>query len=417
MNDDMTDNAHTPPLPEKEPANKGGLLKKLFLFLFFCVLGAGGYAAYDAHSFLTTPASAEPKDITIDIRPGATFDRVAWDLYKAGALKDVFRFRLFAKLKNKLGSVQAGEFTVSTGWTPEQLLSHLSSGRGVLYKLALREGLPWWEVARLVEEGGFAKASEFEAVIHDPEFLRQYGIPFANAEGFLYPETYLLRKPKELGGRDQAETVARILVEMFWKRTWSEFALYASGGAGSKGTPVFLPEFALRNGLPVRVPPPAAPSGTDPSAATPPSPSLMVPVSAEDLRYLVILASLVEKETGVGEERGRVAGVYANRMRIGMLLQCDPTIIYGLGKDQSGPIRRSHLDDEKNLYNTYKHPGLPPGPICSPGAASSLAATAPEDHNYLYFVATGKPDGTHTFSTSLKDHEKAVRVYRTTQKR
>jgi UPF0755 protein len=135
------------------------------------------------------------------------------------------------------------------------------------------------------------------------------------------------------------------------------------------------------------------------------------------LRYLIIMASLVEKETGVAAERARVAGVYANRTRIGMLLQCDPTIIYGLGKNQSGPIRRSQLDDDKNLYNTYKHAGLPPGPICSPRAAAVQAAVAPEAHQYLYFVATGKPDGTHTFSTNLRDHEKAVRVYRATQGR
>ena len=401
-----------PPEAEQEPARKGGFLKKLLVVVLLVLLGSGGYVAYDAHSFLTTPASSEPKDITIDILPGATFDRVAWDIYKAGGLRDVFRFRLLAKFQKKLGSIQAGEFTVNTGWTPEQLLTHLTSGRANLYRLALREGLPWWEVARLVEEGGFATSAEFEAVIHDPGFLRQYGIPFANAEGFLYPETYLLRKPKEIGGRAQAETVARILVEMFWKRSWQALSGYAAANSGPKGTPVYLPGFTLQNGIPLRALPQAQPE--TPAAAMPP---LLVPVSSENLRYLVILASLVEKETGVAEERGRVAGVYDNRMRIGMLLQCDPTIIYGLGKNQSGPIRKSQLEDEKNPYNTYKHPGLPPGPICSPGAASIQAAAIPESHKYLYFVATGKPDGTHTFSTNLRDHEKAVRVYRASQGR
>ncbi|MCC8193408.1 MAG: endolytic transglycosylase MltG [Deltaproteobacteria bacterium] len=416
----MTENA---PLdrqtPSPEPAGrKSGMAKKILLTLLLAVFAVAGYCAYDGYTFLTTPASPEPRDVTIDILPGATFDRVAWDLYKAGALKDVFRFRLLAKITKKLGAVQAGEFTVNTGWTPMQMLGHLTSGRANLYRLALREGLPWWEVARLVEEGGFAKASEFEAVIHNPEFLRQYGIPFANAEGFLYPETYLLRKPKELGGRAQAEIVARMLVEMFWKRSWSALSQFAATDAGPKGTPVYLPNFALKNGVPVRTPPQAPPAAGDGTRLRLPiTPPLPAPVSLENLRYLVILASLVEKETSLGEERARVAGVYANRMRIGMLLQCDPTIIYGLGKNQSGPIRRSQLEDEKNPYNTYKHPGLPPGPICSPGAASIRAAVSPESHQYLYFVATGKPDGTHTFSVNLRDHEKAVRIYRAAQGR
>ncbi|SBV95035.1 hypothetical protein KL86DPRO_10801 [uncultured delta proteobacterium] len=443
MTDNATPDSQTPEpqISEQPPAPKrtGGFLKKFLLFLLLLTAGAGGYCAYDAYTFVNTPASADPKDITIDILPGATFDRVAWDLYKAGALKDVFRFRVMAKLQKKLGAIQAGEFTVNTGWTPRQLLTHLTSGKANLYRLALREGLPWWEVAKLVEEGGFATAADFEAVIHDPEFLRQYGIPFANAEGFLYPETYLLRKPKDIGGRAQAETVARILVEMFWKRTWPELTQFAAANTSAKGTAIYLPDFTLKNGVPVRVTPQAAPaqpaSPADGAPQTPPAqsntpsgsatqttppapaPPLLVPVSAENLRYLVILASLVERETGVTEERARVAGVYANRMRIGMLLQCDPTIIYGLGKNQSGPIRKSQLEDEKNPYNTYKHPGLTPGPICSPGAASILAAVAPEDHKYLYFVATGKPDGTHTFSTNLRDHEKAVSVYRAAQRR
>ncbi len=386
---------------------KFGFVGLFFLVLLAALLGAGGYVVHDAYCFLTTPASVEPKDIIIDIQPGSTFDRVAWDLYKSGALKDVFRFRLLAKIKNKLGSIQAGEFTVSTGWTPDQLLTQITSGTGTLYRLALREGLPWWEVARLVEEGGFAKAGEFKAVIHDPEFLRQYGIPFANAEGFLYPETYLLRKPRELGGRAQAEIVARILVETFWKRTWPALSQYAAANSDGKGTPLYLPDYSLKNGLPARTPPPS----------TTQMQQLLVPVSSETLRNLIILASLVEKETGIAKERGRVAGVYANRMRIGMLLQCDPTIIYGLGPSQSGPIRRSQLEDPTNPYNTYKHHGLPPGPICSPGAASLEAAVGPEVHKYLYFVATGKPDGTHTFSTNLRAHEKAVQVYRRSQGR
>ena len=387
----------------------------LFLMLGFLSIG---WVSYDAYSFLYTPAATkagqESQEALIDIPPGATFDRVARDLYQKGAISDVLRFRLLAKWHDKLASVQAGEFAVDTGWLPEKILDYITSGNQRLYKLAIREGLPWWEVARLVEEGGFATAAEFEAVIHDPEFLRQYGIPFANAEGFLYPETYLLRKPRESTGRKEAETVARILVETFWKRSLPVLTQYATMKASPKDTSPELAASAQEE----------SPSGHKPlpmtqkTAEKTNSPPLSPPgsMSEETLRYLVILASLVEKETGVPEERARVAGVYANRMRIGMLLQCDPTIIYGLGPEQKGPIRRSQLDDEKNRYNTYKHSGLPPGPICSPGAAAMRAAVTPEKHAYLYFVATGKPDGTHTFSSNITDHNKAVREFRKTQR-
>ncbi len=412
---------------------------RMLLVLGLLLLGAGGYVAYDAATFMHRPAGRDnPQDVTIYIAPGATFDRVAWDLYKAKAITSVWRFRLLAQLHKKLGAIQAGEFQVNTGWTPSRILQHLVSGRPLLYPLALREGLAWWEVARLVEEGGFAKASAFKEVIHDPEFLRAYGIPFANAEGFLFPETYHLRKPRTLGGRAEAEAVARVLVEQFWKRNWPLFQDYAARSGESGGTPVYLKTAAFREGAlrfaVSRPAPAAAPVSERRSAnataanatqaasanATRPAqparlPDLLAPVSAESLRRLVILATLVEKETAVPGERARVAGVYANRLRLGMLLQCDPTIIYGLGESFSGAIRKSQIADPKNIYNTYQHPGLPPGPICSPGFEALRAAVSPEQHKYLYFVAIGQT-GAHEFSTNLEDHNKAVARYRASQK-
>lgn len=123
----------------------------------------------------------------------------------------------------------------------------------------------------------------------------------------------------------------------------------------------------------------------------------------------MILASLVEKETAIAAERPRVAGVYAARLQLGMLLQCDPTIIYGLGQAFDGNLTRAHLRDPGNPYNTYVHPGLPPGPICSPGKAALQAAVRPEHHEYLYFVA--RPDGSHQFSRTLTEHNTAVIKY------
>jgi UPF0755 protein len=370
---------------------------RVFSFLVLALLLVVGGVAYDAYRFLNTPASDQPQDIIISIAPGSTFDRVAWDLKKAGAITDVDRFRILAYTENALGRVKAGEFQINTGWTPEQVLYQITEGQAVLYRLFIREGLTWWETARAVEAQGFARYEDFKAVIHDPDFLREHHIPFANAEGFLFPETYLLKRPRDPLDRQQAHDVASTMVRMFWRKSeplWQDLPGKAAPTAAHKP-----PAGAMSSPVPtVPAEPPAGPrtpAEVDPTA----------------LRRLVTLASLVEKETGVPAERGLVAGVFANRLRLGMLLQCDPTIPYGIGEKFSGAIRRSQLDDPKNLYNTYQHPGLPPGPIASAGLHSLRAAAAPDEHEYLYFVATGVDAG-HTFSKTLNEHNKAVQVYR-----
>ena len=177
------------------------------------------------------------------------------------------------------------------------------------------------------------------------------------------PDTYLLKK-NEVIDLAQARAVAGRMVDNFWRKTANVW-----------------------------------PDGKKPG-----------PAQAAQLKTWIILASIVEKETGIDAERARVAGVYQNRINKGMLLQADPTVIYGLGPAFDGNLRRRDLDDANNLYNTYQRPGLTPGPICSFGAAALAAAVRPEEHNYLYFVA--KFDGgEHVFSTNLTDHNKAVRQY------
>ncbi len=509
-------------------------MRRFFQGVIFCLLWGlllgGGYVAYEAHIFLTTPASATAEEVLFSIAPGATFDRVAWDLKKAGLISDVFRFRLLAQYHSALGKIKAGEFALNTGWTPEQVLRQITQGQAVLYKLSVREGLSWWETAQAVEEQGFARFEDFKAVIHDPDFLRAHHIPFANAEGFLYPETYLLKKPRAPLDKKQAREVADIMVDMFWEKTkplWSELPQKAQAPASWQGGVPVLPQRpgAMRSPPPsvlpkrepalpesnatraVPAPPPAQPhprpsvpetsaqaqppqaqspqdqprpdaesqeplakngsagivrqtilqfplnatipgpgrnasEGLDSPAAAARGANASIPsvahnasipaafpntpadaagqggqrvepadIEPDALKKFVILASLVEKETGVPDERPRVAGVYVNRLRLKMLLQCDPTIIYGLGPSFSGAIKRSQIDDPKNLYNTYQHPGLPPGPICSAGIASLEAAAHPEKHDFLYFVATGL-DARHTFTKNLAEHNKAVQLYR-----
>ncbi len=345
----------------KAPRKKRRILLWMLTLLLVLCASAGLYVWHDARTFRDTPPETPGKSLIVDIEPGMTLSQVAAMLEKEGVITDALRFQLLTRYKEKSRNLQAGRFLVSTGWLPEKVLDMLVSGKAMLYRLTIREGLTWWQVAELVEEGGFCRAVDFTSVIHDPAFLRHWGIPFDSAEGFLFPETYLLPRPREMN-KDAARSVANRLVEMFWQkadRLW-------------------------------------------PNGKRPP---------ADELKRLVILASIVEKETSVPEERARVAGVYANRLEKNMLLQADPTVIYGLGQSFEGPLLRSHLENKNNRYNTYQNPGLPPGPICSFGASALKAAISPEKHNYLYFVATGTDKG-HTFSRSLSEHNRAVREYR-----
>jgi UPF0755 protein len=374
------------------------------LRLFFWLLLLGGACfALEARRFLRTPGSDAAQERLIVVAPGATFDQVARDLEQAGAIRDSFRFRLLARYNDAFGKVRAGEHLINTGWTPEEVLWQITQGRPVLHRLSIREGLAWWETAREVEAQGFARFEDFKAVIHDPGFLREHHIPFANAEGFLYPETYLRQKPQTLD-MAQAREVAAAMVGMFWAKTRPLWEAQARAPQG-------LAPRAAQGEAPGRdtdpEPQQGAASGSDGGADV----AQPADCDPQAVGRLVILASLVEKETAVPEERARVAGVYANRLRLNMLLQCDPTIIYGLGAGFSGAILKSQINDAANRYNTYRHGGLPPGPICSPGLEALKAAAMPEKHDFLYFVAAGA-GGAHNFNKTLTEHNRDVDAYR-----
>lgn len=347
------------PRPDGRP---GGWLRKFFLFVLVVLLLVGGAAAWDGYRFLHVPPESPGEDRLVDVVPGMSLVRISQLLERENILTSGHRFRLYAQLLGQGGSVRAGEYLLNTGWTPRQVLDVLTSGRVHLHRLQIPEGLTWWQTGRVVEESGLAGFESFAQAAADPELLRRFDIPADHAEGFLFPETYYLPRPRN----QDARPIVEMMLEMFRRTT--DQRLWPDGR---------------------------------------PDP--------ETVRDLVILASLVEKETGLPEERERVAGVFANRLRIGMRLQCDPTTIYGLGPDFSGPLLRRHLDDPGNPYNTYMHAGLPPGPIASPGLASLRAALHPEDHNLLYFVSNN--DGSHTFSRTLEEHNRAVRQFRRSQGR
>ncbi len=331
------------------------MLRSLILGFLILVLALGGLVGYHAYVFLAVPPESPGQPRIVVIEPGQSFDAVAAMLVSEGVLRDAAGFRLLARVLDKGGRIKAGEFEVHTGWTPSRLLDYLTTAKGIQHKLAAPEGLTMRQIARLAEEAGLCSASAFLAAARDPELLARYNVPAGSAEGFLFPNTYLFTRKR---GDDGAYVVEAMLKE-FWRQAELVW-------------------------------PAARPSG-------------------KELLAAVTLASIVEKETGVDAERPRVAGVFSNRLARGMLLQTDPTIIYGLGERFNGNLTRGHLEDPANPYNTYVRPGLPPGPICSPGLKSLQAATKPESHDFYYFVATG--EGEHKFSRTLDEHNAAVNKY------
>lgn len=344
---------------------------KKIILTFVCLgLAAAGLFAYTAYDFVTSAADPNAKAFPVEIPRGSSLQHISSLLQEQNIVSNALKFELYARFKNNSQHIQAGTFLLSPAWTPEKILKELTTGSGILHKITIREGLPWWETAMLFEEQGFCRAEDFKNIIYDKEFLAKKNIPFENAEGYLYPDTYLMPKPKQMT-KEAAYKAVNKLIDTFYEKTET-----------------------LRNNEKYRE------IFSDP----------------QKLNKVLALASIVEKETRLEEERPIVAGVYCNRLKRNMILQADPTVIYGLGQNFNGQLLKKHLQDTKNPYNTYQHSGLPPTPICSPSLSAIKASLEPAEHSYLFFVAKGI-GASHVFSTNLRDHNNAVREYRDTIKR
>jgi UPF0755 protein len=280
---------------------------------------------------------------------GATLSRVARDLEAAGFVRSARATQLLGRWRALAAKLQPGEYELSPAMTPAAILQKIAAGEIFTIELAFPEGFSARQIAARVAASGLGDADQFLAVVYDPASPATFGVEGPTLEGYLFPATY--RLPRHLEARE----LARVLVDRFLE-AWAPLA-----------------EPARASGL--------------------------------SMRDVVTLASIVEKETGAAEERPLVASVYLNRLRIGMKLDSDPTVIYGIaGFD--GNLRRAHLDDPTNVYNTYLRPGLPPGPIASPGEAALRAVVAPAETQYLYFVS--RNDGTHVFTKSYAEHLREV---------
>ena len=190
---------------------------RIVAVLVLLAAAAAGWAGYEAWTFLKTPPATPGQEAFFDVEPGANVRRVADKLEERGLITDARKFLLLARYKKWDSRLQAGRFALNTGWLPEQVLDTLVNGQPVLFRVTVPEGLTWWQTAKVLEEAGLVRFEDFRAVITDPAFLRHYGIPFDSAEGFLMPDTYLLKKA-DVPDKAQARAVAGRMVDNFWRK-------------------------------------------------------------------------------------------------------------------------------------------------------------------------------------------------------
>lgn len=298
-----------------------------------------------------TPYQSFKGEVFLDFPKGTPTRAMAGELAQAGVIRYSWQF-LLARALRPSAKLQAGEYRFAEPASPYTILNRIARGDVFYYELTVPEGSNIFDISTAVNQLGMISAKDFLKAAHDPTPVQDLDKQATTLEGYLFPSTYRMTR---------RTTAAQLCLQMTaeFRREWKK--------------------------LDTKV----------------------------DPHYAVTLASLVEKETGIGSDRATVASVYVNRLRLGMKLDCDPTTIYAALLDERyrGVIHQSDLAS-RNAYNTYQHSGLPPGPIANPGLASLKAAVAPAETKYLYFVA--KPDGSghHTFSADYAAHERAVKEYR-----
>lgn len=330
------------------------ILKKLFVFLLLMtVLAAGAvlFAVSWLNQWADTPMSLSQNRV-LNVPQGSSLYKLSIELEQLGLIEQGRYLRWYIKL-NKLGHlIQAGEYNIPLGTSPAQLIDRIQSGDVIKYSVTLINGHSFQQfVQALAADPILVKRIPDMSI---KEVLAALGEKRAHPEGLFYPDTYHFQR-----GDSDLEILARAHQRMqeLLQQAWDQ---------REEGLPYKSPYEAL------------------------------------------IMASIVEKETAVGEERSLIAGVFVNRLNKRMRLQTDPTVIYGLGDQYKGNITRAHLK-AYTPYNTYRINGLPPTPIANPALPAIEAALHPATTNALYFVAKG--DGSHHFSETLQEHQRAVRKY------
>ncbi len=325
-------------------------MRSLLLWcLGILLLAAGGLGAWYA-LYLNSPAPGSGPVIVV-IPRGAGVRQIGALLAEHKLITNDIRFLILARLNHAGSRLRAGEFSIPRGLRPAEVLDLLARGRVVQHRLTIPEGLTMVEIAALYAQDGWVAKEDFLHLCNDPLFTHGLGIKENRLEGYLFPDTYLLVR-----GETSARSIITTMVNRFLD-IWQQVAPKTQ--------------------------------------------------NSMTRHQIVTLASIVEKETANGKERPLIARVFFNRLQKSMRLQSDPTVIYGLPKFNGNLTRKDLL--RKTPYNTYVIEGLPPGPICNPGKAALEAVLHPADSTALYFVS--KNNGSHKFSNTLKEHNRAVRKY------
>ena len=323
-------------------------IKILFLVSILSVFCFGAWLTI----YAKTPLNVSPQAQEISIRPNSGLKSIANQLVAQKVIKNALPFIMLGRLLGKEPYLQAGDYTLNKNVTPYQLLLSLNHGKSTQGSITFIEGKTFKQMRAKLVKNDAVKSTITD--LSDAELMRVVGNGEKYAEGLFFPDTFYF-------DRNTADIV-------LLKRAYESMQIKLSAA------------WAIR-------------------AANLPY---------KDSYQALIMASIIEKETGKASERPMIAGVFLNRLRIGMRLQTDPTVIYGMGDQYDGNIRRKDLTTD-TPYNTYTRDGLPPTPIAMPGLASIEAALHPETTKALYFV--GKGDGSHEFSNSLVEHNRAVVKY------
>lgn len=328
------------------------ILVALALSLGLLAVTAGTAAWYVWNIWLDEPPESFPAGVRIDVNKGESFGETAGKLEERGLVPSAPALRVWARLTGDDRKIQHGAYRFEKPVAPTTVLEKMRNGESMMLRVTVPEGLTIEDVAHILAEAGLGEEERFLELARDPQFARELAVPADTLEGYLFPETYYF---SPLAGE------RRILKAMV-RRFRSVFDGERERAAREAGL-------------------------------TP--------------HEVVILASIVEKETGATEERPLIAAVFRNRLDGGIPLQADPTVIYGID-DFDGNITREHLETP-TPYNTYTNSGLPAGPIANPGAEAIEAVLDPAEVPYLYFVS--RNDGSHEFSETLAEHERAVDRY------
>jgi len=331
----------------------------IILTLIICgILGVLMYAGTYIYTFLKVPPDQRAEEMIVLIKRGMALRSVAETLEQVGVITDKDLFMILARYYRDGKSIKAGEYQFTTSMLPIDVLEMLQDGKIFFRTATIPEGYTSFQIAELLDELGYALKEEFLALAFNQELAAELDIDADNLEGYLFPNTYYIHRGMS------TEEIVRKMVHEFWQ--------------------VMTPD--LQNEIKQK---------------------------GFTIHEVATLASIIEKEARVGEERELISAVYNNRLRIKMKLDSDPTVIYGL-QDFDGNLTKADLQQD-TPYNTYTRRGLPPGPIANPGEASILAAIRPAEVKYLYFVS--RNDGTHEFSTNYNDHLRAVRKYQRNRKK